>query len=72
MGRVFIPDCFIIIIDKNFKFMGEVYLPDNTYSFKMTFVTPKGLCISEDNINNPSYSEDFMQFRLFNLEKLFK
>lgn len=64
------PDCFIIILDKNLKFMGEVNLPDNTYSFKMTFVAPKGLYISEDHINNPSYNEDYLRFRLLTLEKL--
>jgi hypothetical protein len=64
------PKGFIIILDKTFKHLGDVFLPDNTYSLKMMFVTPQGLYISEDHINNPSYSEDYMQFRLFTLEKL--
>jgi hypothetical protein len=64
------PQCFIVILDKNLKYMGDVYFPDNTYSFKMMFITKKGLYISEDHVNNPSYSEDAMRFRLFTLKKI--
>lgn len=63
------PKGFIIILDKNFRHMGDVFLPDNTYSLKMMFVTPQGLYISEDHINNPTFSEDYMRFRLFTLER---
>lgn len=64
------PDCFILILDKSFHHMGEVFLPDNTYSFQFSFITPDGLYISEDHPNNPEFDEDFMRFRLFKLEKL--
>lgn len=64
------PDCFILILDKDLKHMGEVFLPDNTYSFQFSFITPDGLYISEDHPNNPDFDEDFMRFRLFKLEKL--
>ncbi len=64
------PKGFIIILDKDFKHMGDVFFPDNTYSFKMMFITPQGLYISEDHVNNPSYSEDYMRFRLFTLEEI--
>lgn len=64
------PDCFILILNKDFKHMGEVFLPDNTYSFQFSFITPDGLYISEDHPNNPDFDEDFMRFRLFKLEKL--
>mgnify|MGYP001214763231 CR=1 FL=1 len=64
------PDCFILILDKNLKHMGEVFLPDNTYSFKMKFITPEGLYISEDHVNNPSFDENYMRFRLFKLAEL--
>jgi len=63
------PDCFILILDKDLKHMGEVFLPDNTYSFQFSFITPDGLYISEDHPNNPDFDEDFMRFRLFKLEK---
>ncbi len=64
------PDCFILILDKDLKHMGEVFLPDNTYSFQFSFITPEGLYISEDHPNNPDFDEDFMRFRLFKLVKL--
>ena len=64
------PDCFILILDKNLHHMGEVFLPDNTYSFQFSFITPEGLYISEDHPNNPEFDEDYMRFRLFKLVKL--
>jgi hypothetical protein len=64
------PDCFILILDKDLKHMGEIFLPDNTYSFQFSFITPEGLYISEDHPNNPDFDEDFMRFRLFKLVKL--
>lgn len=64
------PHCFITILDKDLKFMGDVFFPDDTYFFQMMFVTPKGLYISEDHVNNSSYSEDYMRFRLFKIKKL--
>lgn len=66
--RIF-PNCFILILDKNLKHIGEVHFPDDIYSFRMCFISEKGLYISEDHINNPSFSEDYMKFRLFRLEK---
>ena len=64
------PHCFITIFDKNLKFMGDVFFPDDTYSFQMMFISPIGLYISEDHVNNPSYSENYMRFRLFKLKKI--
>jgi len=64
------PDCLIIILDKDFRHMGEIILPDDTYSCQMIFVGPEGLYISEDHPNNPEFNEDFMRFRLFKLVKL--
>ena len=68
--RMKYPDCFILILDKDLKHMGEVFLPDNTYSFQISFITPEGLYISEDHPNNPEFDEDYMRFRLFKLVKL--
>jgi len=64
------PDCFILVLDKNLHYLGEVYFPKDIYSFNMMFITHKGLYISEDNINNPLFSEDYMRFRLFTLENI--
>ncbi len=62
------PNCFIIILDKDFKHLGDVYFPKNTYSFNNIFITQKGVYISEDHINNPTFSEDAMKYRLFKPE----
>jgi hypothetical protein len=70
MINMLFPDCFIIILDKNLRPMGEVSFPNDTYSFQMMFVAPEGLYISEDHPNNPDFDEDFMRFRLFKLTKL--
>jgi hypothetical protein len=64
------PHCFIVILDNNLNNMGEVFFPDDTYSFKMMFITENGLYISEDHVNNPSFNEDAMRFRLFKLKKI--
>jgi hypothetical protein len=64
------PDCFILILDKNLHYLGEVFFPENNYSFKMVFITPAGLCISEDHVENSTFSEDYMRFKLFTLEKI--
>lgn len=64
------PNFFIIILDKTFSHLGDVHFPQNTYSTHNMFITQKGIYISEDHIDNPSYSEDAMKFRLFKLEKL--
>jgi hypothetical protein len=64
------PNCLIIILDKNFKHMGDAHFPENIYSFKDMFVTKEGVYISEDNVNNPTYSEDAMRFRLFKLKEI--
>jgi hypothetical protein len=69
-GTNFYPECFILILDKKLKYLGESYFQANTYSFQMCFITEKGLYISEDNIENPEFSEDLMRFRLFTLEKI--
>jgi hypothetical protein len=63
------PNCFIMILDKDFKFLSDVHFPDNTYSFKNMFINQDGLYISEDNVSNPTYSEDALRFRLFRLVK---
>ena len=63
------PKCMIVVLDRNLNSMGEFFLPDDKYSCQVMFVTPDGLYISEDHPNNPDFDEDFMRFRLFELEK---
>ncbi len=62
-------DCYIVILDKNFKHLGDVYFPDNTYSFENIFITKDGVYISEDAVENPSYDVNAMRYRLFKLRK---
>lgn len=63
------PNCYFIIVDKEFKYLGDYHFPDNTYSFNNMFITEKGIYISEDHVNNPTYSDDAMRFRLFKVNK---
>lgn len=69
-GKFLYPECYILILDKDLRHLGEVHFPPDKYSFQMFFITPEGVYISEDHINNPSFSEDYMRFRLFTLEKI--
>jgi hypothetical protein len=70
MTKYIYPKSMITILDKNLKHMGDVFLPDDTYSTKGLFITEEGVYISEDHVNNPSFSEDYMRFRFFKLEKI--
>jgi len=62
--------CFIIILDKNLKHLGEVYFPDNVYAFQMMFITPEGLYISSNHVRNPEYDEKYLRFECFTLRKI--
>ncbi len=63
------PDCFIIILDKDFKHISEINFPKGVYYFNNMFITKEGLYISEDHVDNPIYSEDALRFRLFKVSK---
>ncbi len=63
------PDCFIIILDKDFKHLGDVYFPKGIYNFSNMFIHKLGVYISEDHVDNPTYTEDTMRFRLFRLKR---
>jgi hypothetical protein len=63
------PNCMILIMDKEFNKLGEQHFPENKYLFNSIFITTKGLYISEDHVDNPTYNEDVMKFRLFKLKK---
>lgn len=60
----------IIILDKNFKKMGEKILrPVHNYLVKDWFICKEGLCISSSNQFNKEINEDLMQFNLLKLKK---
>jgi hypothetical protein len=64
------PNCMILIFNKNFINIGSVDFPENTYSLKNLFITKKGVYISEDHVDNPTYNEDVMRYRLFKLKEI--
>jgi hypothetical protein len=62
-------NCLLIILDKDFNHLGDVHLPENTYYAGNLFITQKGIYISENHLNNPSYNEDAMKYRLFKIKE---
>lgn len=59
----------IIITDHDFRILGEVHFPDNTYNPRVMLVRPEGLYISESHPLNESYSDDELKLRLFTLKE---
>lgn len=57
----------VIILDSQYKIVGEVLFPGNTYASHLCFVGKKGLYISENNENNPKFNENILTFKCFNL-----
>jgi len=60
----------VIILDKDFRIIGETKFPGNKYFYKMSFVGRDGLYISENNPANPEFDEDKLVFACFKLEDL--
>jgi len=59
----------IIILDKDFKKIGETMFPDYTYNSNIMFIHEDGLYISDSHYLNPEFSDDELSFRLFKLIK---
>ena len=62
----------VIILDKDFRIIGETKFPGNKYFIRMSFVGRDGLYISENNLGNPDFDEDKLVFACFKLEDLKK
>ena len=60
----------VIILDKDFRIIGETKFPGNKYFIRMSFVGRDGLYISENNLANPEFDEDKLVFACFALEDL--
>ena len=60
----------VIILDKDFRIIGETKFPGNKYFYKMSFVGRDGLYISENNLANPEFDEDKLVFACFKLEDI--
>lgn len=58
-----------IILDKNFKKVGETEVFSRKYAYESFFVTSKGLHISNNHPQNPDLDEDKLSFTLFKLVK---
>jgi len=59
----------VIILDKEFKIIGETLFPESIYNSYVFFVHKDGLYISRDYQMIYGQSEDYMTFELFNLVK---
>ncbi len=58
----------VIILDSDFKKIGETHLEDDIYQSFMYFVTPQGLFVSKGNPNNPNLKENEAAFTCFKLQ----
>ena len=54
----------IMIIDKDFKVVGETNFPSNTYSTGDFFVGPKGLYIQKNNVFNENFDENIIKYEI--------
>jgi len=59
----------IIILDKDFKIIGESKIADNTYLFYMFFVGKDGLYFAKTNPHYKGLEEDYLVFDRFTLSK---
>lgn len=57
----------VMILDKDFNVLAEDKFPGKTYDLTDFFVDDKGLWISNNNPENPNFSEDHLSFTLFEL-----
>lgn len=55
----------IIILDKDFRILGETLFPDNTYNPQIMLVRPEGLYISGSHYLNPRFDDDVLSFRMY-------
>jgi hypothetical protein len=59
----------IIILDKEFKIIGETLFPDYTYISNTMFVSEKGLFIRSNHHKSAAFEEDKLIFDCFELSK---
>ncbi|PKP39775.1 MAG: hypothetical protein CVT98_00540 [Bacteroidetes bacterium HGW-Bacteroidetes-15] len=57
----------VMILDEKFNILAENKFPGKTYDLTDFFVNEKGLWISNNNPENPNFSEDQLSFTLFAL-----
>lgn len=59
----------IIILDEELNIIGETLFPDYTYNSGIMIILEDGLYISDSHYLNPSFSDDYLSFRKFELVK---
>ncbi len=59
----------VIILNENFKKVGETQIFKEKYAYTNFFVAPEGLYISKNHPENPEADEDYLSFDLFKLVK---
>ena len=59
-----------MILDKDFKVIGEPLFPENIYIPVMFFILKDGLYISDNNFQNPEFNENVLSFRRMDLIEL--
>lgn len=59
----------IVILNKNYEIIGETRFPGNTFNYRMYFIGKKGLYLSLNNLENPNFDEDKLQFQCFTLQE---
>lgn len=57
----------IIILDDQFKVIGETLFPDYTYNSRLIFVKKDGLYISDSHYLNPNYNDNILSFKKIEL-----
>jgi hypothetical protein len=62
----------IIILDENFRKVGETALDDRKMAPYVNFISKDGIYLSSHNFNNPELSEDEMNFTLYKLNPVEK
>jgi hypothetical protein len=60
----------VIILDKDFNIIGETLFPKYTYHPSIAFVHKNGLYISDSHILNPSFDENTLSFKCFELKEI--
>lgn len=58
----------IMILDKDFRLLGETMMPDYTYNSNLLFIREDGLYISASHTFNENYSDEELCFQRFELK----
>ena len=61
--------CSIVILDKNFRIIGETLLPDYRYQNRSIVVLKDGLYICDSHYKREDYDENVWSFQRFDLMK---